>query len=108
MNLNDLLGVVHHFPTQGNAVYIRQMTAKAGWLIGSHVHKYDHYSILASGSVAVEVDGTLSHFSAPHVVEIKAGQEHKITCITDVSWFCIHGTEETDESNIDAVLIDRG
>lgn len=108
MDMTEYLGVMHHFPTNGNKVYIRQMGAHAGDFIGTHKHLYDHYSILASGTVILEVEGISNYVSGPMVVSIEAGKEHRITCITDVSWFCIHGTDEDDESKIDEVLIGRG
>lgn len=106
--LDEYLGVVHHFPTDGNKVYIRQMFAKSGDEIGSHRHEYEHYSVLASGRVVVTIEGLENEVNGPTVITIAAHQEHKITCLTDVAWFCIHGTDETDESKIDEVLIGRG
>lgn len=84
------------------------MSAHAGDLIGTHKHEYEHYSILASGRVLFELDGDTRDIEGPAVLTVEAHKEHKITCLTDVSWFCIHGTEETDESKIDEVLIGRG
>lgn len=106
--INEYLGVLHHFPTPGNKVYIRQATCHKGDIIATHKHEYEHYSILASGSVLLELDGNERELIGPCVVTVKEHKEHKITCITDVAWFCIHGTEETDESKIDEVLISRG
>jgi len=108
VNLNEYFGVLHHFPTDGNKVYIRQMTARAGDLIGTHKHEYEHYSILASGKVMLELDGKETELTGPCVVAVEAHKEHRITCLTDIAWFCIHGTDETDESKIDEVLISRG
>lgn len=106
--MNEYLGITHHFPTPGNKVYIRQANCHKGDEIGTHSHEFEHYSILASGSVLLDLDHRVTMLTGPCVVPIEAHKEHKITCLTDVSWFCIHGTDETDESKIDEVLIGRG
>jgi quercetin dioxygenase-like cupin family protein len=103
---DDLLGVVHHFPTDDNPVYMRQMKAPAGYLVGSHKHKYEHYSILCSGRVKAEVGESVQYFTGPAVITVPAGVEHRITALTDIVWFCIHGTSAID--NLDEVLIEKG
>jgi hypothetical protein len=40
------------------------------------------------------------------VMTVPAGVEHKITALSDIVWFCVHGTTETE--NIDEVLIEKG
>lgn len=99
------LGVVHHFPTEGNPVYMRQMHADAGQVIGSHKHNYEHYSVLCSGTVRAEFDGQVEEHEAPAVMVVPAGVEHRITALTDIVWLCVHGTSEMDLESIDAVLI---
>jgi quercetin dioxygenase-like cupin family protein len=103
--LDEALGVVHYFPTDGNAVYMRQMRAEAGKVIGSHKHSYEHYSVLCSGKVQAEVAGEVTEFEGPAVITVPAGVEHRITALTDIVWVCVHGTTETDRESIDAVLI---
>jgi len=107
LDINEELGVIHHFPTVGNNVYIRQMSAKEGYIIGSHKHKYEHYSILTKGSALAEVDGNVEELNAPSVILVPANKEHKITALSDITWFCIHGTEEKNIENIDEVLINK-
>lgn len=104
-DLAAFFGIKHHFPTDGNQVYIREMSAPAGYVIGTHKHAYEHYSILASGTVMVEVDGETAEYTGPAVIAIKAGIEHKITSLTAFSWFCIHHTDHDDESTIDQVFL---
>lgn len=101
--INKALGVIHHFPTEGNPVYMRQMEAPAGYVIGSHKHKYEHYSVLCSGSVRVDYDESTEFHTAPAVMTVPANTEHCITALTDITWLCIHGTSEID--NLDTVLI---
>jgi quercetin dioxygenase-like cupin family protein len=104
--LDNVLGVVHYFPTEGNAFYMRRMRASAGHVIGSHKHKFEHYSILAAGQVSAEVNGVVTRYESGDVITIPAGIEHRITALTDIVWFCVHGTSETDD--IDEVLIEKG
>lgn len=105
MNLDELLGVVHYFPTEGNPVYLRKMCAPAGRVIGSHKHVYEHYSILCSGIATVHMDGdTSKRYDGPSVMIVPAGVEHRIEANTEIVWFCVHGTTETE--NIDEVLIE--
>ena len=70
-----------------------------------HVHKHDHLSILASGSVEMVVDNVKSTIHAPACLTIAAGKHHGIKSITDVVWYCIHATDCTDENEVDEVLI---
>lgn len=98
-------GIVHHFPTKGNPVYIKQMHLEAKHCVDTHKHKFDHFGLLGKGSALVELDGQRTVYQAPCVIEIKADKIHKITAITDITWFCIHHTEETDPLKVDEVLI---
>jgi len=98
------LQIVHHF---SSGVYARQMTLPAGHFAVTHAHDYDHLSILASGRAVVETEGETVEYIAPACIEIKAGINHKVMALEDVVWFCIHATDETDESKIDEVLLGR-
>jgi quercetin dioxygenase-like cupin family protein len=106
MTLDETLGVVHYFPTEGNPVYLRKMEAPSGYVIGSHKHAYEHYSILCSGYAKAECEDRTWFYHAGDVMTVPAGVEHKITALTDIVWFCVHGTTETE--NIDEVLIEKG
>lgn len=98
-------GIRHFFPTDGNDVYIRQMHLMAGNCVATHKHVFEHFAILGAGTAVVEVDGIESTHISPSVIAIKAGQVHKISAITDITWFCVHGTKEKDSEKIDEVLI---
>jgi quercetin dioxygenase-like cupin family protein len=106
MTLDETLGVVHYFPTDGNPVYLRKMSAPSGFVIGSHKHAYEHYSILCSGHAKAEAEDRTWFYHAGDVMTVPAGVEHKITALSDIVWFCVHGTTETE--NIDEVLIEKG
>ena len=95
--------VSHHF---SDGLYAKQMHLKQGYMATSHVHKYSHLSILASGEVLVECNGEISHHVAPECIEIKADVVHRIEALQDSVWYCIHHVDgEYDETNIDEVLI---
>ena len=99
------LGTKHHF---SSGLYAKEMKIPAGYVAGTHAHKYDHLSILATGKVVLHRDGVKTIFTAPACITVEAGVHHMIEAIEDAVWFCLHATEETDETKIDAVLIERG
>ena len=96
------LRTVHHF---SSGIYAKQMHLPKGHVAVSHKHSYDHLSILATGVVTVQTDEGSRIHRAPACIEIKAGVNHAITALEDVTWFCIHATEETDPEAVDRVLI---
>ena len=94
---------VTHFFSDG--VYAKQMYLPKGGKAESHKHVYNHLSILASGKVIVEVDGLKTSYTAPTCIEIKAGETHAIYAIDDSMFFCVHATNEKDETKIYSELI---
>ena len=93
--------VSHHF---AEGIYSKEMRIPAGAMVGKHVHDYDHFSFLLSGSVSVSIDGEATSHSAPKLLLIEAGKEHVIRALTDVVWHCTHATDEKDPEKIDEVL----
>lgn len=96
------LGIKHHF---SSGVYAKQMHIPSGYVVGSHSHNFDHLSLLASGEVIVKTDDSEAKYIAPAVITIDKHKNHEIHALKDSVWFCIHATEETDESKVDEVLI---
>lgn len=95
--------IKHHF---GDGIYAKQATLPAGMWIQKHTHSFSHLSILASGKVSVTVDDTDTRvYEAPACIEIKAGKSHDVFAMTDSVWFCVHATDETDETKVDEVII---
>lgn len=94
--------VEHHF---SDGVYAKKMVIPAGFMVGQHQHKYSHLSILATGRVVLRTDVSEKVYSAPACLEIKSGLHHSIEALEDSIWYCIHATDEKDESKIDEVLI---
>jgi quercetin dioxygenase-like cupin family protein len=99
------LGTVHHF---SSGVYAKQMHLPKGYMAMSHSHNYDHLSILAKGRVIVRTDDYAEEYVGPACLTIEANTHHQIEALEDAVWFCIHATEETDETKVDEVLIAKG
>jgi len=95
----------HHFAA---GVYAKEAFVPAGYEVSKHTHAYSHLSILASGKAMVVAGDVGTVYTGPACIEIKAGIAHHITAITDVVWFCIHATDETDVEKVDEVLITKG
>ena len=97
--------ISHYF---GAGVYAKETRIPAGHVLVQHKHKFDHLSILASGSIEVMVEGERSVIHAPACLTIAANKHHGVKSLTNVVWYCIHATECTDENKIDEVLIIDG
>lgn len=69
----------------------------AGTVVPQHAHAYDHLTMLATGGVAVWVDGTKTgEFKAPTGITIKAGVSHTFkTLAPGTTFYCIHNVERT-------------
>lgn len=89
-------------------MYAKETRIPAGFILVQHVHKHDHLSILASGSVEMVVDDVKSVVHAPACLTIAAGKHHGIKSLTDVVWYCVHATDCTDENEVDEVLVEPG
>ena len=97
----DVRNIKHHF---SSGTYVREMTLPKGYEVLTHSHNYDHLSILSQGTALVYIGDIATEYHAGDIVEIKAHIIHKIIAIEDITWFCIHATEETDISKIDDVM----
>ena len=90
---------VHHF---GGGVYAKEMRMPADYILLHHRHKFDHLSVLASGSIELIVNGERKVIHAPACLTITSNVHHGARTLTDVVWYCIHATESTDVDEIDA------
>lgn len=95
-----------HFFAGG--VYAKETRIPAGMVLVQHQHRHDHLSLLASGSVELEIDGERSTHTAPTCLKIEAGKHHGVKALTDSVWYCIHATDCTDEDAVDEMLIAPG
>lgn len=96
--------LAHHF---AGGLYAKETAFPSGSILVQHKHNYDHFALLASGSVEVEVDGQRSVLNAPQLITIRAHHHHGVKALSDVVWFCIHATNETDPEHIDEILIEQ-
>ena len=82
-----------------SSVYIRQMTfKKSGDVEIGHKHIFDHQTLVANGSVVVEVDGNKQTFKAPHIVFIKKDAIHELTALEDETVvYCIHALRDGED-----------
>lgn len=104
MSVDIDLIIRHHFSED---LYAKEMHLPAGFKATTHKHADDHISALFKGRALVEVNGKAVVHNAPAFIMIRAGLEHQITALDDVTWFCVHETDETDIERIDRVLIER-
>jgi len=94
--------IKHHF---AGGIYAKETVIPANNLLVQHIHKFDHLSILAMGSVELVVDEIKTVIHAPACLTIKAGKHHGIRTLTDAVWYCIHASKCTDVSQIDEIQI---
>lgn len=80
-------------------VFIKQLTFReAGQVMRSHVHCYDHQTLLAAGRIAMHVEGeeTTIH-DAPTILVVKAGLTHEFLSLQpNTVLYCIHAIKEGD------------
>lgn len=93
-------------------LWVRQMHfVKAGDQNEGHQHNYDHTTLLAKGSVEVDVEGQKTVFKAPHMIYIVAGKSHYLTALEDDTIaYCVHAlrTGEREEDILDPSMVPAG
>lgn len=89
-------------------IWIRQKVfTEIGEVIGGHKHNYDHVSLLATGSVEVEVDGAVSRFDAPTFLVIRKDKVHNVKSLTEkVIWYCVFASRDINGEVYDPELSD--
>jgi len=65
---------------------------------GGHKHNFDHVTLLAVGSVLVEIEGhEPKQFHAPTFIVIDKDHKHKFTALTDdVVYYCVFAVRDID------------
>lgn len=74
-------------------IFIKQMPlVNAGMVVPQHSHTYDHYTMLATGSMRVFKDGKLvGNFKAPSAIFIEAGCKHLLISLEpNTLAYCLH------------------
>lgn len=93
-------------------LWLRQMHfIKAGDQNEGHLHNFDHVTLLAKGRVVVDVEGSVSEFSAPHMIYVSAGKRHFLKALEDDTIaYCVHAlrTGEREEDILDPSMIPAG
>jgi len=92
-------------------LWVRMMHfEKTGDRNEGHSHNYDHITLLSKGRVAVDVNGIITEFTAPHMIFIAAGKHHYITALEDdVVASCLHALKpDQAEQIVDPMMIPAG
>lgn len=76
--------------TVAGGVIRRSYRIKAGSMMLSEIHEYDHLSFLLSGEAILRSGGEVKKLVGPCSLVISAGIEHELFAVTDCSWDCIH------------------
>jgi hypothetical protein len=85
-------------------IWVRQnILEKTGDATQGHKHSFDHVSLLATGSVEVEITGyPPKQFKAPTFIIIRKDFEHKFTALEDNSnWYCVFAMRDVDGNVMD-------
>lgn len=93
-------------------LWLRQMHfEKAGDFNEGHTHDFDHITLLARGSVTVDVNNEKTDFTAPHMIFIAKGKPHFLTAKEDGTLaYCVHALRsgEREEDILDPSMIPNG
>lgn len=99
------MDIKHHF---GGGSYAKETLIKAGELLTQHSHPHDHLSILARGTAKVSVDGVSTFYEGPTCIHVPAHKAHAVEAVTDLVWFCIWATDDTDPETVDTSILSGG
>ncbi len=60
----------------------------------AHEHQFDHFTLLATGKLQINVEGRESVFEAPHMILIRAKKVHEYKALEDNTIaVCIHSLD---------------
>lgn len=93
----DKLASIGEMGLFGNVWVRSHYLHKAGFTNGGgHKHDFDHVTLLAVGSVLVEVEGfEPKQFDAPTFITIDKDHQHKFTALTDgVVYYCVFAVRD--------------
>lgn len=107
--------IISHSFVEGK-LYMKKMNCLKGQFVQTHVHRYDHYSILSKGKAEVIIgeeninnllEGRPYNSEVKHAgdhILIKAKEYHAVNFLEDSVWTCIHVTD-TEHDDIDKELV---
>ena len=79
-------------------IWVRQHCLDAGDTHGGHEHNFDHVTLLTSGKVTIELEGSdAKEFTAPTFIVIRKDHKHKITALVDGTvYYCVFALRNLD------------
>ncbi len=82
----------------GNIWVKQNVLELAGEAFNGHEHKFDHVTLLVSGKVSVELEGSdAKEFTAPTFIVIRKEHRHKITALADGTvYYCVYALRDID------------
>ena len=82
----------------GNIWVKQNVLELAGEAFNGHEHKFDHVTLLVSGKVSVELEGSdAKEFTAPTFIVIRKEHRHKITALADGTvYYCVYALRDLD------------
>lgn len=91
-------------------LFSRQMHfLKAGDIEIGHTHAFDHLTLLATGKLAVTVEGKTTNFTAPHMIYIRKDKVHELVALEDNTVaYCIHALRDNNGDIIDPASVPDG
>lgn len=84
--------------TSADGVFVKRMVvAEADTYLGQHAHRYDHVTVVATGTVRLwEGETDRGEFRAPAFITIKAGALHRFRTLEPATvLLCIHNVSRT-------------
>ena len=75
-----------------DGIFIKLMHfRKKGWIAQTHVHSFDHQTILSCGRLRVTVGDDVQEYQAPTVIVIQKGAPHRLEALEDNTIAtCVH------------------
>lgn len=89
--------------SEADDIFIKQMSLpKKGMVVPQHAHTYDHYTMLARGTLKVMANGVeLGTFTAPKPIFIASYTKHLLIAMEDDTLaYCIHNLSHTGKVEI--------
>ena len=80
-------------------IWVRQNVLEyVGDSFHGHEHKFDHVTLLTTGKVSVQVDGSdPKEFTAPTFIVIRKEHKHRITALADGTiYYCVFALRDLD------------
>ncbi len=85
-------------------VCLKSLRMPAGITATGKMHRTEHLSILAEGTMMLLTHDGWVTLTAPAVVHSKAGVKRIANSVTDCTFITVHATDETDIEKLDGIL----